>query len=72
MDYVPFTAANLAVGTYTVKWKTLSADDGDAANGTMTFIYDPARASSPGTQSFLDQAPSGGAQAAASAPQGVR
>jgi copper resistance protein C len=39
---------DLAVGTYTVKWKTLSADDGDAANGTLSFTYDPSKPSSPG------------------------
>src|SRR5262249_8385402 len=59
--------ANLAVGTYTVKWKTLSADDGDAADGTMTFVYDPSRAPSPGKEDFLEQAPSGGVQATAGA-----
>ena len=39
---------DLVVGTYTVKWKTLSADDGDAANGTLSFTYDPSKPSSPG------------------------
>lgn len=38
----------LAVGTYTVKWKTLSADDGDAANGVLSFTYDPSKPASPG------------------------
>lgn len=40
----------LVAGTYTVQWKTLSADDGDPANGTTTFTYDPARTPSPGTE----------------------
>jgi methionine-rich copper-binding protein CopC len=40
--------ANLPVGKYTVNWKTLSADDGDAANGTLTFTYDPSLPPSPG------------------------
>ena len=38
----------LAVGTYTVKWKTLSANDGDSANGTLSFTYDPSKPASPG------------------------
>jgi copper transport protein len=42
--------SNLSPGTYTVRWKTLSADDGDAANGTLTFTYDPAQTPSPGRQ----------------------
>ena len=33
--------ANLPVGKYTIQWTTLSADDGDKANGTLTFTYDP-------------------------------
>jgi methionine-rich copper-binding protein CopC len=41
--------ATLAVGTYTVKWTTLSADDGDAANGQFTFIYDPSKPPATGT-----------------------
>ncbi len=31
----------LAFGTYTVQWRTLSADDGDPATGTTSFTYDP-------------------------------
>jgi len=46
---VPLPPA-LAPGTYTVQWKTVSADDGDPANGTTTFTYDPARTPSPGTE----------------------
>ena len=42
--------SNLPPGAYTVKWKTLSADDGDAASGTLSFTYDPARSPSPGTE----------------------
>lgn len=40
--------SDLAVGTYTVKWKTLSADDGDAASGQVTFTYDPAKPAATG------------------------
>jgi len=40
----------LQPGVYTVRWKTLSADDGDPANGTFTFTYDPNGTASPGTE----------------------
>ena len=33
--------SNLAAGVYTVTWRTLSAVDGDAADGTFTFTVDP-------------------------------
>ncbi len=42
--------SDLAPGAYTVNWKTLSADDGDAANGSYTFIYNPAQSPSPGQE----------------------
>lgn len=35
--------STLAVGLYTVKWKTVSADDGDAAEGSFSFTYDPSK-----------------------------
>jgi len=54
----------LAVGTYTVKWKTLSADDGDAANGTLSFTYDPSKPASPGKVQLI--APLGTTPAAGS------
>ena len=56
----------LPVGTYTVKWKTLSADDGDAANGTLSFTYDPSKPSSPGTVDLITPL-AGTPEAAASA-----
>ncbi|MFN8508078.1 MAG: copper resistance protein CopC [Dehalococcoidia bacterium] len=28
-------------GVYTIKWKTLSADDGDTAEGALSFTWDP-------------------------------
>jgi methionine-rich copper-binding protein CopC len=34
-------AANLEPGEYEVRWTTLSAVDGDAAEGSFTFTYDP-------------------------------
>lgn len=33
--------ADLLPGVYTVQWKTLSSDDGDPANGSIAFTYDP-------------------------------
>ena len=33
--------AGLAPGTYTVRWRTLSADDGDPASGNYSFKFDP-------------------------------
>ena len=42
----------LAPGTYTVKWKTLSADDGDTAEGTLTFTFDPTGAANPGKETL--------------------
>ena len=44
----------LAVGTYTMKWKTLSADDGDPANGQFTFTYDPSKPAATGTEVTRD------------------
>lgn len=46
--------SDLAVGTYTVKWKTLSADDGDPAEGSLTFTYDPSKPPSPGKQDLAE------------------
>lgn len=46
--------SNLAVGTYSVKWKTLSADDGDPANGELSFTYDPAKTPSAGNENLVD------------------
>ena len=37
-------AADLTPGAYTVNWHTLSAEDGDDAEGSFTFTYDPAAA----------------------------
>ena len=48
--------SDLPVGTYTVKWKTLSATDGDAASGTFTFTYDPSRPPTQGKVNVLDVA----------------
>lgn len=59
---------NLLVGTYTVKWKTLSADDGDAANGQFTFTYDPAKPAVPGNTNPLAAALGTTTPAATNAP----
>ena len=42
--------SNLAPGVYTVKWKTLSADDGDPGAGTLKFTYDPNGKADPGKE----------------------
>ena len=57
----------LAVGTYAVKWKTLSADDGDPAAGQLSFTYDPARPASAGKETLVDVATGGETPARASA-----
>jgi hypothetical protein len=44
----------LAAGVYTVKWKTLSADDGDPADGTLSFTVDPTKPASPGKTLLRD------------------
>ncbi|MEP7215174.1 MAG: copper resistance protein CopC [Anaerolineaceae bacterium] len=40
----------LATGTYTVRWRTLSADDGDSASGNYAFTFDPNGTPSPGKE----------------------
>jgi methionine-rich copper-binding protein CopC len=42
--------SSLAPGKYTVRWKTLSADDGDAAGGDLSFTFDPSQPASPGRE----------------------
>jgi methionine-rich copper-binding protein CopC len=46
--------AGLAVGEYTVRWVTTSADDGDAATGTWSFTYDPSKPASAGSSDPAD------------------
>lgn len=60
----------LPVGVYTVKWKTLSADDGDPANGTLSFTYDPAKPANPGKVNIADTngVPVAGATSGGDAP----
>jgi methionine-rich copper-binding protein CopC len=42
--------SNLPPGTYTVQWKTLSAEDGDNESGSTTFTFDPNAAPDPGRE----------------------
>lgn len=48
---------NLAPGTYTVKWKTLSAEDGDPEDGELSFTYDPGGVATPGREQLGDVQP---------------
>jgi len=49
--------SNLATGVYTVAWHTVSGDDGDAASGSWTFTFDPAKPASPGSAAPPTAAP---------------
>lgn len=42
--------STLPPGAYVVKWKTLSADDGDPAEGAVSFTIDPNTTASPGNE----------------------
>lgn len=42
--------ATIAPGEYTVRWKTLSAEDGDTAEGSYSFTFDPERPANAGTE----------------------
>ncbi len=53
----------LSVGTYTVKWKSLSADDGDPAKGEFTFTFDPNAVAKAGKETLREEAPSATATA---------
>jgi hypothetical protein len=46
---VPMPSA-LEPGRYIVRWKTLSAEDGDTDSGELSFTYDPAGTPDPGTE----------------------
>ncbi len=47
----------LPPGAYTVKWKTLSAEDGDAEAGEYVFTYDPTKPAEPGRTNLKGDAP---------------
>jgi methionine-rich copper-binding protein CopC len=46
--------ANLPSGTYTVRWRTLSADDGDSASGNYSFKIDPSATPSAGKETVRE------------------
>jgi len=62
--------ADLSPGEYTVRWKTLSADDGDPADGELRFTYDPNGQPSPGREQ-LDDDPLGTPQEPPAATDGL-
>jgi copper resistance protein C len=45
---------DLQPGEFTVRWKTLSAEDGDPADGEFRFTYDPNGRPSPGREQLGD------------------
>lgn len=47
--------ANLPAGKYVVKWKSLSADDGDPANGELSFTVDPSGQAQPGKEILREE-----------------
>ena len=61
----------LPVGTYTVNWKTLSADDGDPAQGSLSFTYDPSKPPSPGKTTVRDDLLNSGGGDQPSAPSSL-
>lgn len=52
--------SDLPTGVYTVKWKTSSAEDGDPANGQISFTIDPNATPSPGKEQLRDDILGGG------------
>jgi methionine-rich copper-binding protein CopC len=62
--------ATLQPGVYTVRWRTLSAEDGDTASGEFQFTYDPAGTPDPGQTKLREDvlAPGGGATPAPVSP----
>lgn len=54
----------LPTGKYTVTWKTMSADDGDAASGSVGFTVDPAATPNAGTETLREDLLGGGPTAA--------
>jgi len=53
--------SQLPAGVYTVKWKTSSAEDGDPANGQLSFTVDPKATPSPGKEQLREDILGGGA-----------
>jgi methionine-rich copper-binding protein CopC len=48
---------DLAPGEYTVRWKTLSSEDGDSDEGEYTFTFDPTRPEDPGQTNLREDVP---------------
>lgn len=44
----------LAPGRYTVRWRSLSAEDGDTAEGALSFTYDPSGVANPGKETLRE------------------
>ncbi|HEY7132712.1 MAG TPA: copper resistance protein CopC [Candidatus Limnocylindrales bacterium] len=57
---------DLAPGTYTIRWTSASAEDGDIARGTTTFTVAAAASASPSEEPTASASPSAEASAAAS------
>jgi len=49
--------ADIPPGAYTIRWKTLSAEDGDDANGETSFTFDPSAAPTPGREVLREDLP---------------
>jgi methionine-rich copper-binding protein CopC len=49
--------SDLAPGSYTVRWKTLSSEDGDTDEGEYVFTYDPSKPEDPGRTNLRDEVP---------------
>lgn len=62
--------SDLEPGEYVVRWKTLSAEDGDTASGELRFRFEPSGTSIPGRE-VLKESVLGGATPAAAAPPPV-
>ena len=62
----------LPQGDYTVKWKTLSADDGDAADGATTFTISTSRPAAPGKTELRDTGIGTPASTAAAQPAALQ
>ncbi|MEO8540837.1 MAG: copper resistance protein CopC [bacterium] len=56
--------SDLAAGKYNVNWKTTSAEDGDPANGAISFTIDPNGTPNPGKETLRED-PLGGETPAA-------
>ena len=46
--------SSLPPGEYTVRWKTLSSEDGDPADGELSFTYDPNGTADPGKEQLKE------------------